>query len=104
MPDVTPEAVTAAAAVHFRAMNDLIGRGRTQETEEHIARVMLEAAALADEQASQQHPAGMLELVWRDERGEEICRSTPVMPGTRRIGIPIDAFCADLIPGGETSE
>ena len=101
MPDVTPEAVTAAAAVHFRAMNDLIGRGRTQETEEHIARVMLEAAALADEQASQRRPTGMLELVWRDERGEEIARCPRLHPGTERIAIPLSAQHCDLILGDD---
>lgn len=36
-------------------------------------------------------------LVWRDERGQEICRSSPLRPGTCRIGIPLDAQHADLI-------
>jgi hypothetical protein len=38
-----------------------------------------------------------LVLVWRDERGTEICRSAPIMPGTVKIGIPLDAQSADLI-------
>jgi len=42
---VPEEAVTAAAAVHEQAINDLIGQKRTEKTEAHIARVMLEAAA-----------------------------------------------------------
>ena len=99
MRDVTPEAVTAAAGAHWKAVNDLIGRQRTQETEEHIARRMLEAAALADEQASQ--PAGMLELVWRDERGEEIARCPRLHPGTERIAIPLSAKHCDLILGDD---
>jgi hypothetical protein len=41
-----------------------------------------------------------LVLVWRDERGTEICRSTPVMPGTVKIGVPLDAQSADLIREG----
>ena len=38
-----------------------------------------------------------LVLVWRDERGTEICRSSPVMPGAVKIGVPLDAQSADLI-------
>ena len=39
-------------------------------------------------------------LVWRDERGAEICRSMVVEAGTSRIGIPLDAQSVDL-PGGK---
>ena len=38
-----------------------------------------------------------LVLAWRDERGSEICRSTPIVPGTVKIGVPLDAQSADLI-------
>ena len=41
--------------------------------------------------------AATFTLVWRDERGTEICQSTPLAPGTLKIGIPLDAQSADLI-------
>jgi hypothetical protein len=90
---VPPEAVTAAAAAHTKAINDLLGRGITRETEEHIARVMLDAAL--------PYLTGRLVLVWRDERGEEITRSTPVQAGACYVAIPIDAQSVDLIEGDQ---
>ena len=39
------------------------------------------------------------ELIWRDERGQEIVRSGPLETGTRKIGIPLDAEHVDLMPG-----
>jgi hypothetical protein len=39
----------------------------------------------------------VMTLVWRDERGEVICRSAPVSPGMKKIGIPGAARTADLI-------
>jgi hypothetical protein len=36
-------------------------------------------------------------LVWKDERGNEICRSTPLTIGDTRIAVPLDAFCVDLM-------
>ena len=45
--------------------------------------------------------AARFTLVWRDERGTEICQSTPLAPGTLKIGIPLDAQSADLIGGAD---
>ena len=63
------------------------------------AEVMVPESAVAEAVAAERERIASrpFVLVWRDERGTEICRSTPVMPGTAKIGIPLDAQSADLI-------
>lgn len=38
-----------------------------------------------------------LVLIWRDERGAEICRSTPLALGAAKVAIPLDAQSVGLI-------
>lgn len=60
---------------------------------------VLEGAA-AIERARQMWATPVV-LVWRDERGEEICRSTPLEIGTRKVGIPLEAEHVDVIAAAE---
>jgi hypothetical protein len=52
---------------------------------------------LEDAAGEMSAPGSQCVLVWRDERGGEICRSAPLAPGTGRIGIPLAAHHCDLI-------
>jgi hypothetical protein len=77
----------------------------TQITEEQcadLAKAYIAGAVSAAVAAAPHIAAGWLVLVWRDERGGEICRTPPLMAGTARIAIPIDAQHVDLLTG-ETS-
>lgn len=59
------------------------------------APAVLEGAAAIER--ARQAWASPVVLVWRDERGEEICRSTPLEIGTRKVGIPLEAEHVDVI-------
>ena len=90
MTDQVPAEAIVAAAGKIPAA--FVKDGRVAR---RIAREMLEAAMPFIRAAGREPPA--LVLAWRDELGEEICRSVPLRPGTRRIGIPLHAEHADLL-------
>lgn len=85
-------AVTAAADAISREYGATDGRLRSRWSRD-LAITALDAAG--------PHIAAAvpLELVWRDERGEEISTTGPIPPGTRKIGIPLDAQSVDLTGG-----
>jgi hypothetical protein len=100
---VPPEAVSteerrAALVAEWKRAEAAVFAPMYIDVSEWAARaaVVLEGMAAAEPHI---RAAERFELVWRDERGEEICTTGPLPPGTRKIAIPLDAQTADLIGG-----
>jgi hypothetical protein len=93
--EISDEVVAAAqlADAEWNRTRKRDGRSWGSVPPDQVRR-LIAAAVVAERERIASRP---FVLVWRDERGTEICRSTPVMPGTAKIGIPLDAQSADLI-------